>query len=135
MNTIEYRIWDRLSQSYFPPKYYLNLCLKPDGNVMWFSTETGFEDITQNVIVQFCIGIRDKNKIKIFEGDILENGFTGEDFKRYYVKWPDNEHCLCAWQNIMAGEDATIGDVFLNKDLQNSVIVGNVCENKGLLVI
>lgn len=102
------------------------------------------------VILQQCMGLKDKNGKLIFEGDIVEVQYLGAQisiFKNEYSKQPENERfevfCHEDWLKFYAKNDhyrktCEIHSLDLEKIIANTYnkvyeVIGNIYENPELL--
>ena len=77
------------------------------------------------VIIEFCIGLRDKNDKLIYDGDILQ-----DSEQKILVKYDVNRHCfMFEYQDTRAYKPICDIDVLSG----NFEIIGNIHENADLL--
>lgn len=75
-----------------------------------------------------CAGIKDKNGVEIYEGDILKNIAT--DFK-YEVIFRDSKYNLiCRYEDIPELEEEMSMYNFLNRIPMMFEVIGNIYENE-----
>ena len=128
MRNIKFRIWDNNLKKFvtavptggFDLAFIrMTLC----GNLFW-ETEYGEGDLDkERYITQQFTGLKDKNGIEIYEGDILR-----DKFGIYKVDWTN-------W----VGEIIFVNDIqdafnLSEFGVENSEIIGNIFENPELLV-
>lgn len=152
----KFRIWDKEQNKYLP------LVSRGDDIDFWISLDnTGvylverdnnrdvayFNDITEDVIVQFCTGLKDKNDKLIYDGDILryppKDQYEEKNYVACEVFFHNNDCCdshigfqmnRYRFQGALCGI-ANYGSKykFIPKNTEKMEIIGNIYENKELL--
>lgn len=114
---IEFRVYDKD----FKKMRYLNtshdfICFEENGSGYYHNMQTGlgewFSDLMQYT------GLKDKNGIKIFEGDILRN--YGNEIEDWVVSYE--------YGKFIGTLDDVCEDLYELSDLE---VVGNIYESKG----
>jgi len=123
---IKFRVWDFASQSMKSSKRW---AVGFDGTVWPSDGKGGYQAWEKDkgfALMQFT-GLRDKNGVEIYEGDIVKHRFEDyEDFTKYVVEWKPNE-CQFRGEEIGGGRH--------NLSIYSSMeVCGNIYENKDLLV-
>lgn len=72
--------------------------------------------------------LKDKNRIEIYEGDIVKFKYTSSDYKKAYIEW----------NNEKASYDFVDNETKLNysynfRQINNIEVIGNIYENKEFL--
>ncbi len=70
-------------------------------------------------------GLKDKNGVEIFEGDIVLFGFSK---KRFEIYWDNDSTCFAMKRNLLDEEFSLLID-----DAEDCEIIGNIYENPELL--
>lgn len=123
----KFRAWDELSKKMFQVNFIdfikKYVCLTVDEN--WI-TKKG---INQVVLMQ-STGLKDRNGVEIFEGDIVENTtqivYLGH---RFEVSWNGSYACF---QLLNGGKSSNIP---LIEDFMSYEVIGNIYENPELLEV
>lgn len=117
---IEFRAW---SESY---KAILEVDLLGKNKILSSRTWLDIKDIE---LMQYT-GIKDKNGVKIFEGDVFidEDGCIGvvrysEQYAWFIIEWYENSH----------SKEPIDDDALGNINIHNMEVIGNIYENKELL--
>lgn len=84
---LKYRVWDKSDQCYIKFEDTDIFFIEPNGKITIGIYDGDNEDMyykdEKDIIVEYCIGIVDKYKNLIYEGDIIEKG----DGKRFVIEW------------------------------------------------
>lgn len=128
----KFKIWDKTEKKFLP------LYSKTENTDSWISIDnTGvylverdnardvafFTDITEDVIILQCTGLKDKNGKEIYEGNICEYNF--EDIGK--------QRAIIIFNNKLAGFIAKPITNFQYTELNNCEVIGNIYENSELL--
>lgn len=129
---LKFRVWDKAQNK------YLTLNSKSDTIDSWISFDntgvylverhndsdvTFFTDITDDVVVQFCTGLKDKNGTLIYEGDIVKDWNN----KIYKIVWSDDAACFLV-ENIETNSKMGIYDLICDEN--NLEVIGNIYESE-----
>lgn len=125
MRIIKFRVWNDLLKNYLPDD---SVCILPNGDIVLYNLAamiTAYRRPSdmlegENIIEQFT-GLKDKNGVNIYEGDILIDD-TGEPIEYWVVKFADGG---------FVGECAGVAEPLF--ELANLEIVGNIHENPELV--
>jgi len=67
MREIKFRAWDPISKKMIIPKEFIQL----DKLYIGYFDESGYPKISEDFILMQYIGVNDKNKKEIYEGDVI----------------------------------------------------------------
>ena len=115
MREIKFRAWDKVSKSMrYGAEHSLTMCLMNPND---------FE------LMQYT-GLKDKNGVEIYEGDILGMVNPVVEGSCWEVLWHD-----CGWQILLHGRD-DINNYYVRagRHLRDEEVIGNVHENEELLL-
>ena len=124
---IKFRAWDKAQKKMWVPKDFIH------GPMGIFEVDVTI--VGDECILMQCTGLKDKNGLDIFEGDILSdwNDCDGEQIQSFMqVFWCEKDG---AWKlDNSFNNDKSSGDL-LSEELSSFVyeITGNIYENPGLL--
>ena len=126
MKELKFRIWDKERETFLN-----NVFIGSDGTLYQFSKDTIFGtaitylDSENKKILQYT-GLHDKNGKEIFEGDIIKI----KD-ETYRITW---NGCFSSFDMTNIDKAKQYKDLYiLNRDYQQSEIVGNIYRNRKLL--
>ncbi len=98
-----------------------------DGNTSKTDNSSWENDKPEDYILMQLIGLKDKNRKEIYEGDILtsvDGGYEGEVF------WDEEEMCFMCGSKEGASTNLAKEDIFYEAKVK---ITGNIYENPELL--
>jgi uncharacterized phage protein (TIGR01671 family) len=126
MRNLEFRIWSPILKRFFKPQW-----IAGDGlQALWLHTGNKIS-IENNPVIQQFTGLFDKNKKKIFEGDIVK-----WNNKIWVISW-NKKNCQYFLQSIKsynAGKPIAGEWHFGKERMENySKIIGNIFQHPKLL--
>jgi len=113
---IKFRAWDKKLKSWVSTKF----------NTEWDSNSWNLIITNKNCILSQYTGLKDKNGVEIYEGDILRWNHMQKGFK------PEYSYHLVKWDTLEATMDNPEWIGF-EGDLECEEIIGNIYQNKELL--
>ena len=112
----KFRVWDKEFN-----QYWADEAIKENAAWLLFPDNDNIE----NIEIEQCTGLKDKNGKLIYDGDILQ-----DCEQRIRVVFDEQRYCfMFEYQNTRAYKPITCIDV-LDSELE---VIGNVHENEGLL--
>lgn len=124
------RVWDKRKNNYIEDFVFNFINKSPYITIEYFDNEYAYTHTFEEdeIIIEQCTGLKDKNGKLIYEGDIFEadvlNSFDGDEFIgkriRGQVSWFDIESCFSFAS-------------YQPSDLFEIEVIGNIHENKNLL--
>lgn len=126
-NRLKFRVWDKSEECYVDPVDCAVFYIEPNGEITIGVYNNGdVDDVIyckeENICVEQCTGLKDKNSRLIYEGDFLIN----HDGNIGFIEFKNACFMLTAINedNIMSTQDWTecevIGNIHENADLLNS---------------
>ncbi len=136
MNRLKFRVWDKEEQKFVDYPVYFNLTNSEVVTELWYGYEIQIEEPLQdsNYIVQQSTGLLDKNGKEIFEGDIIDKGYSNIDIvdRIGYVKfgtgYDSDGYLNQEWLGWITNNDDSLLDVH-----EHCTVLGNKFEHLHLL--
>lgn len=122
---LKFRVWDSEEKTYKSSDYPFFLC--DDGDVL----DTHFDVRNNDVVVEQCTELKDKNGKLIYEGDIVKTVLSDGSPFYHIIKWYDGKFVAdYGWAYSEELEDyCSISQEWIGK----KEVVGNIHENADLL--
>jgi hypothetical protein len=125
MRIVKFRVYNDLLKNYLPDD---SVCILPNGDIVLYNLAAMIaaykrpsEMLEGENTVELFTGLKDKNGVNIYEGDILIDD-TGEPIEYWVVKFADGG---------FVGECAGVAEPLF--ELTNLEVVGNIHEDSQLL--
>lgn len=125
MRITKFRVYNDLLKNYLPDE---SVCILPNGDIVLYNLAAMIaaykrpsEMLEGENTVELFTGLKDKNGVNIYEGDILIDD-TGEPIEYWVVKFSDGG---------FVGECAGVAEALF--ELTNLEVVGNIHKNPELV--
>ena len=123
-----FRVWDNKLQIYLS---HYPLFLEDSGIV--YQNLLSMNDCLQeveNVILEQCTGLRDKNGVLIFEADLLGVLFYDGTYENYEVTPPDIDYPAWDLKGFPDVDCNSFSHISNSDDVEEIEVVGNIHEEK-----
>lgn len=140
MRQIKFRVWDSETPAMIPPTDIDIRFIDGDLVVYYWSeqyyegggdihTRSISEEIKSPILMQFT-GLKDRNGVEIYEGDILKNTEHGHIFK---ITWGIENETYAGWAGVWLNSENGFISPLYNSPLLNCEIIGNIYEHPNQL--
>ena len=122
----KFRVWNIEDCTYFEPRDFDDLWLNKNAELRigFYSDATQMiEDCTDNVIIEQCTGLKDKNGNLIYEGDVVL--FNDDDYP-WQIKWNKVFARWVLYSPLGSNEDGE--EELTDTDAEYLEIIGNIHE-------
>jgi uncharacterized phage protein (TIGR01671 family) len=129
---IEFRVWDKHERRWLGDSEFSFVCIGLGGNVskFCFSFET-FDSLDAVDLMQYT-GLKDKNGVEIYEGDILKSPNGGMGVVSFHKSWGAFYYKTVFIKNEEGASICAIGSNPFWNDADKYEIIGNIHENPEL---
>jgi len=142
MREIQFRVWDKASRKYLPPRQtlidgkgnLLNLLESDNNCIIGTVCRTGClrRNREPELIIEQSTGLTDKDGIEIYEGDIVQY-YPRHNGVPYRVYWADESAKFLIGRKGVVGQE--LSSIMYNLDTGRIAleVIGNIHENPELL--
>lgn len=145
MRDIRFRIWDTSDNKFLSLKDYQDLGateVENDGTLTLsprFRFLTSMAIMPEKFIPLQYVGLKDKNGVEIYEGDIIDIHQTVNGYNQFVIEWKDYGFSASYYNENTKREtirwyEYSLDELFEVDEYEKEIeIIGNIYENKHLL--
>tara|TARA_R110001606_G_C14839875_1_gene585587 strand:+ start:72 stop:452 length:381 start_codon:yes stop_codon:yes gene_type:complete len=122
---IKFRAWSESANRYSKP-------FTIHSDVLNFTDDDGLgvvKTLTSEIVEQYA-GLKDKNGVEIYEGDIVNDKIKGFDIRKSVVQWDLVNPCFVLKRIDNKYNHIDYEYDFVKCDLMTIEVIGNIHENK-----